>query len=250
MPGQEMLRAAIPIALVTSQLRWFREINETLPEPYLDEVFHIPQALAYAQGRWSHWDDKITTPPGTYLYSLFAGRLSKLWAEDPTLSTSDLRWTNVVLLYMILATSTLWSRIARNSYTAEVVLQREYCIAAFPLLFFFSGLYYTDVFSALTVLLTMVFWQLSVQVDSTVVKCFSQLMHLAFGILALAARQTNIFWVAVFLGGLQVVESVKTQTRIHDPPIANAYFEGELPQYSTTPMLIYPQTSQQLSSPC
>jgi hypothetical protein len=32
-----------------------------------DEVFHIPQAQAYCKGRWGHWDDKITTPPGLYV---------------------------------------------------------------------------------------------------------------------------------------------------------------------------------------
>lgn len=33
-----------------------------------DEVFHIPQAQAYCRNEWYHWDNKITTPPGLYVY--------------------------------------------------------------------------------------------------------------------------------------------------------------------------------------
>lgn len=33
-----------------------------------DEVFHIPQAQAYCEGKFGIWDDKITTPPGLYVF--------------------------------------------------------------------------------------------------------------------------------------------------------------------------------------
>ncbi|KAK0554215.1 glucosyltransferase [Tilletia horrida] len=42
-------------------------VNHIVPEPYLDEIFHIPQAQAYCQGKWAVWDPKLTTPPGVYL---------------------------------------------------------------------------------------------------------------------------------------------------------------------------------------
>jgi alpha-1,2-glucosyltransferase len=39
----------------------------------MDEYFHYNQLLAYAQNRFTHWDPKITTPPGLYiLQRLFA----------------------------------------------------------------------------------------------------------------------------------------------------------------------------------
>lgn len=31
-----------------------------------DEIFHIPQAQKYCQGKFFEWDGKITTPPGLY----------------------------------------------------------------------------------------------------------------------------------------------------------------------------------------
>lgn len=32
-----------------------------------DEVFHVGQAQVYCAGNFSHWDPKITTPPGLYV---------------------------------------------------------------------------------------------------------------------------------------------------------------------------------------
>ncbi|KAI9819312.1 MAG: glucosyltransferase [Thelocarpon impressellum] len=43
---------------------WSNEVTRNVPDTYLDEVFHIPQAQAYCDGDWHIWDPKITTPPG------------------------------------------------------------------------------------------------------------------------------------------------------------------------------------------
>ena len=60
---------------------WLSFVTRFVPEPYLvreipklaplielihwkDEVFHVPQAQKYCEGKWFEWDDKITTPPG------------------------------------------------------------------------------------------------------------------------------------------------------------------------------------------
>ena len=39
-------------------------------EAYMDEIFHVPQAQAYCNGQWRHWDDKITTFPGLYIVAV------------------------------------------------------------------------------------------------------------------------------------------------------------------------------------
>lgn len=51
-------------ALALAGLVWQAIVSLWVPEPYLDEIFHIPQAQKYCDGNWSAWDDKITTPPG------------------------------------------------------------------------------------------------------------------------------------------------------------------------------------------
>jgi alpha-1,2-glucosyltransferase len=66
-------------------------------------------------------------------------------------------------------------------------------ICLFPPLFFFYGLYYTDVVSALLVLMTYRFH----------LQRANKRLFLA-GVASLLFRQTNIFWVAIFLGGLEV----------------------------------------------
>lgn len=72
-------------------------------------------------------------------------------------------------------------------------------ICVFPPLFFFYGLYYTDVISAQSILLAY--------------SLFSQRRTSAFvfvGLCSLFFRQTNIFWVSVFFGGLSVCRSLPT----------------------------------------
>ena len=44
----------------------FAIVYQIAPDPYIDEIFHIPQAQAYCQGDFLYWDNKITTPPGLY----------------------------------------------------------------------------------------------------------------------------------------------------------------------------------------
>lgn len=72
-------------------------------------------------------------------------------------------------------------------------------VGLFPVLFFFGGLYYTDVLSTAVVLLAYRWW----------LEEEGGIWIYGAGVVALGMRQTNIFWVAVFLGGLEVVKSVR-----------------------------------------
>ena len=47
----------------------FTVMHSTNPHPYMDEIFHIPQAQKYCNGTYDEWDPKITTLPGLYLFS-------------------------------------------------------------------------------------------------------------------------------------------------------------------------------------
>lgn len=110
-------------------------------------------------------------------------------------------------------------------------------ICLFPPLFFFYGLYYTDVISALLVLMTYRFH----------LQRANKRLALA-GLASLLFRQTNIFWVSVFLGGLQVNRSLARgrpgvefpeksslidvmagslqHGYLYDPLVSNAHIEG------------------------
>jgi alpha-1,2-glucosyltransferase len=241
-------RYSIPFALVFIPL-WRRQVQTEVLEPYLDEVFHVPQAQAYWAGQWTHWDPKITTPPGLYLWSyLLCAALLFLRGSPTKLTTEALRTTNVATTAMFLpwrlqtlsdAVHNLRNNRTLGSWLSHSVLN----ICLFPPLFFFSGLYYTDIL-ALLVVIEAYNWDLKRTTGTGFAAFFSTLGFLVFGLAALACRQTNIFWVSVFLGGLQVVRKIRSsaeackssgisdivkgglQNELYDPLASEACLEG------------------------
>ena len=225
----ELLRGPIYGIITWSLIHWRHLVNSIVPDPYLDEVFHIPQAQAYWAGKWSQWDPKITTPPGLYAFTNAVHRIQGWYNPDFQQGIGDLRIVNLVLLYSLTVLLFIWTATTK-SHTSSLVLKKELVTIQFPVLFFFSAFYYTDVLSTVAVVLTYVLWTASNQAEGSI-KLSLQALQMCCGLLSLTVRQTNIFWVGVFLGGLQVIEVVKKHvgaTRVHDPPIAEAFFEGQL----------------------
>ncbi|KAL8710609.1 MAG: hypothetical protein Q9220_004833 [cf. Caloplaca sp. 1 TL-2023] len=238
--------------VIFSAAFWHFRIERVVPEPYLDEYFHVHQARLYFQGRFREWHPKITTPPGLYLVSLASLRWLRLIGLFDYISVANLRRTNLgaaALLPFFLrdllrksadkhdsrtlsssAFYKLWSEAEFNHAVLNMCL--------FPPLFFFYALYYTDVCSVLSVLITAY--------------CFARRWKWSMvvaGFVSLLFRQTNIFWVAVYLGGQDVVQRLlrtpdmpswrdPTYTDtiawswhhqcLYDPTIRDAYLEDYL----------------------
>lgn len=223
----DRLRLVLLSGIVNAHVYWTRLVNSIVPDPYLDEVFHIPQAQAYWAGNWTTWDPKITTPPATYIFSSLVTGAWKPFTRSFEQTTTDLRTVNFFSLYALLIGLYGLSTVVIRQPQGNDILPKEFVIIAFPLLVFFSSLYYTDVFSALTVVLTYLCWGCGT-IDLASRRKW-QILHVICGLVAIATRQTNIFWVAVFLGGLQVRETASRlagRYRIFDPPVLGAYFEG------------------------
>ncbi|KAL8797647.1 MAG: hypothetical protein Q9182_007150 [Xanthomendoza sp. 2 TL-2023] len=211
------------VAILGLSMLWHHHIEQVVPKPYLDEFFHVQQAELYLQGRFSEWHPKITTPPGLYLVSLaYLGALSILNLLN-FVEVADLRRTNawaaglfpfqvrsvlegIVVRYdgfgSKLTLPILWSLAELN----HVVLN----ICLFPPLFFFYGLYYTDVWSALSVLITIQLHQKKQRRQMVVA-----------AIMSLFFRQTNIFWVGVYIGGLEITRKLR-RGRIESEQIPTA----------------------------
>ncbi|PYH87337.1 alpha-1,2 glucosyltransferase alg10 [Aspergillus ellipticus CBS 707.79] len=210
-------RYAIPFVLLVFPI-WLTKINALVPEPYLDEAFHVPQAQAYWAHRWTHWDPKITTPPGLYLWSYVLCVAALFLRGSPTaLTTEALRATNVaataVALPLRLQTLLDSLRRKRNDRPSGAWLSHTVLnIGLFPPLFFFSGLYYTDIL-ALLVVIEAYNWDLKRSAQGGLAP-LQTLVFLVLGLAALAFRQTNIFWVSVFLGGLQVVRQLRRASKV------------------------------------
>ncbi|KAL2872355.1 tyrosyl-DNA phosphodiesterase-domain-containing protein [Aspergillus lucknowensis] len=209
-------RYAVPFGLLLIPV-WMTRVNSVVPQPYLDEAFHIPQAQAYWAHRWTHWDPKITTPPGLYLFSYVVCALILLLRGSPTeLDPPALRATNAaaaaVLLPLRLQTALDTLRKQRNTRPSGAWLSHTVLnMCLFPPLFFFAGLYYTDIL-ALLVVVEAYNWDLNRQSQPRLA-VLETAVFVGLGVAALAFRQTNVFWVSVFFGGLHVVRKLRRATK-------------------------------------
>ncbi|KAI0219346.1 glucosyltransferase [Massospora cicadina] len=120
-------------------------VNKHVPEPYMDEIFHIDQVQRYCRKEWGWYHPKLTTPPGLYVLSLpltaFVG-----------CEVTGLRFINQLLgmaLYWVAACFT------SEGDRLEPWTQPLTVLAAgvSPIGLFFHHLYYTDSASTLSVLL-------------------------------------------------------------------------------------------------
>lgn len=224
---------------------WVYQVNRSVPEPYLDEFFHARQARAYCAGQFETWDSKITTPPGLYILSYLFAKTKHLISKGDGCSLADLRWLNSLLATYVIPYQ-LWDlyrqlQLARRHGQNEgVALHTITNLCLFPLFLFFSGLYYTDVYSVSFVLGAYQYHVHSLH-DASALRVMDALGVFVFGLCALLMRQTNIFWVAIYFAGLHAVHQVKRLNlhhseksdkslldtkAIHDPPVSEAYLEG------------------------
>ncbi|KAG7166778.1 Dol-P-Glc:Glc(2)Man(9)GlcNAc(2)-PP-Dol alpha-1-2-glucosyltransferase-like [Homarus americanus] len=165
------------------------------PTPFIDEVFHIPQAQKYCDSKFQEWDPKITTLPGLYLFSIgLNGPVS--WVLGRQLcDVFSLRITNLVAAaFMLLTIHKLLIHLHGDRMDNWKVMLSGLNLSLLPVLYWFTFLYYTDVLSTLVVLVMI-------------------LLHLhhapttaaAMGVVAVMMRQTNIIWVG-FLCVLMAVD--------------------------------------------
>lgn len=130
------------------QVSMFLLISAKVSEPYMDEIFHAPQAKAYCMKDFSHYDPKLTTPPGLYIVSFLLHQIG-LPCE-----LIYLRYINLFVGTLLLPNllSRLWKDFHPSCSPRE--LHWAKCVAIMPLLSFFAHLYYTDLLSTYTVLLS------------------------------------------------------------------------------------------------
>ncbi|KAJ4842680.1 hypothetical protein Tsubulata_014902 [Turnera subulata] len=167
-------------------------VNRIVPDPYMDEIFHIPQAQQYCRGNFWSWDPMITTPPGLYYISLghiaclfpgmYVARLVSSFAQlcSPILLRSVngvLAVACSIIVYEIIIH--LRPNIGERRASFQAVV-----LALYPLHWFFTFLYYTDVASLTAVL-------------SLYLACLKKKYYLSalLGAIAVIIRQTNIIWV-------------------------------------------------------
>ena len=145
---------------------------------------------------------------------------------NPIGSAADLRLIHLTFVVPVLGTtlSCVSAFLGHNSKVRGYLVLN---VLMFPLLFFFSGLYYTDMVSA-----RMVIKSYEAFLEKKPFKVFF------CGVIALWFRQTNIFWVAIFLGGLEVVRTFPSDEAAADKrsftdTLVRSYEEGKVDNRST-----------------
>ncbi|KAI8611147.1 alpha-2-glucosyltransferase Alg10 [Chytriomyces sp. MP71] len=175
-----LARLSLLAAAAAAAIAVFRIMVAAVPEPYMDEIFHIPQAQRYCHGNWSYYDPKLTTPPGLYVISL--GFVAPITALIDPCSTNSLRAVNIAfyIVNVLVVTSLLkrfWGGLPMRNMIEAII------ISSFPVLYFFNFLYYTDAGS--TCFTLVAFW-LSMK-DHHVFSAW-------FSLVAMTFRQTNVIW--------------------------------------------------------
>lgn len=175
----------------------FSKITREQREPYMDEIFHVPQAQKYCHGKFNEWDPMITTLPGLYLVSVGVIK-PVVWLADLTgkvvCSTAMLRFVNLLFscgnLYLLyLLTCKLHLKDKTRGASRRVL--SALALSTFPVLYFFNFLYYTDAGSTFFILFAYLM---------TLYGCHGASALL--GVCSVFFRQTNIVWVAFCAGTL------------------------------------------------
>ncbi|KAG1757259.1 glycosyltransferase family 59 protein [Suillus lakei] len=183
-----------------------KEFNAVVTEPYMDEPFHVPQALTYCRGEWSTWDPKITTPPGLYMLSVLLHRIFMFKCN-----LALLRFTTTLTLFVLpLVLTRLLAFHQRRHFPPKLAPSMEALVlSTFPIAWFFGFLYYTEVPSLVSVLGTVV--------------AATQNRHWLAGLLGIVSclfRQNNVIWVLYAYAASQLMR-LQIQKRgyaeLHDP---------------------------------
>lgn len=187
-----------------------KEFNAVVTEPYMDEPFHVPQALAYCRGEWSTWDPKITTPPGLYMFSVLLHRVFMFKCN-----LNLLRLTNTLTLFALplVLTRLLGFHQRRRSPPKLTPSIEALVLSSFPIAWFFGFLYYTEVPSLVSVLCTVV--------------AATQNKHWLAGLLGIVSclfRQNNVIWVLYAYAASQLMRLrfKRGNDKLHDPPALGA----------------------------
>ncbi|VDO45418.1 unnamed protein product [Brugia timori] len=151
-------------------------VYKVVPEPYMDEIFHIDQARRFCASNFT-WNPKITTPPALYVLSLpfFCGYE---------------RYTNSALIPFAFVGCMQFRQLFQKPFISKLNFRYlEFTLSSLivlllPVLFQSSLLYYTDLLS-----LTTLLWASSLQPS-----IFSSFIFA----ISICTRQTNIIWAAIY----------------------------------------------------
>ncbi|XP_064632019.1 putative Dol-P-Glc:Glc(2)Man(9)GlcNAc(2)-PP-Dol alpha-1,2-glucosyltransferase [Lineus longissimus] len=221
------------------------KIQNTQQEPYMDEYFHVRQTQKYCHGFFQEWDPMITTLPGLYVISAGIMKAATIISHHPMEEVCITFWLRCISVGFTVANFFLllflmWSiHHKKEDYDPPRSLLTASALAVFPLLYFYTFLFYTEGGSTFFVLLM---YALSLHRRHN----FAALI----GMVAICFRQTNLIWV-IFVAGEEVVRIIIDHIKPEKKELTEKEFHGwkfvrvvlqtliqDLPYFRHLPVLI------------
>ncbi|KAB8542097.1 hypothetical protein FH972_025560 [Carpinus fangiana] len=165
--------------------------------------------------KWKQWDPKITTPPGLYVIAWALNKVGVISCSLTSLrAINPVVWSLATLLVYRIRRVQLKPGLKAGSETVSQDIHAAFNICLLPPVWFFTGLFYTDVASTFVVLATL----------EAFYSRRSGFLIFILGATSLLFRQTNIFWVAIFPAGLTAIAEIQrlSNNAILDPTINEA----------------------------
>lgn len=130
-------------------------VNLRQPSPYMDELFHVPQAKRFCAGLTTRtpsviaYSPSITTPPGPYLLPALLSTVSAAFCSTAALRALSALFTVLIFLELRKIIAALTRRqplsIALQAHTTSPDLSLKALLLTLnPVIFFYSNLFYTD----------------------------------------------------------------------------------------------------------
>ncbi|ODV93851.1 hypothetical protein PACTADRAFT_77351 [Pachysolen tannophilus NRRL Y-2460] len=168
---------------IISAIFLFNVITREVNYPFIDEIFHVPQCQWYCQQYFSYWDPKITTPPGLYYLGYgFSSLVRLIDGDDSYCSLNQLRSLNYIGgVYILPLVLKLCGRYPAYQFPIANLI-------SFPLLTLYFSLFYTDSWSTILVVSSLV-----VGLEGY------NLLSAILGLLSITFRQTNVVWNGLIL---------------------------------------------------
>lgn len=164
----------------------------------MDEIFHIPQTQKYCEGRFNEWDPKITTFPGLYMASSALSALLELLFGAAVVAPCSVTFLRAVNVLFGAGTLLLLYKLLRRQMGPKKAAAHALALALYPIHFFYTFLFYTDVGSLFWVLLTH---HLALPAPGKGVPSRMRISAAALaGCAAVAFRQTNAVWLMFTFG--------------------------------------------------
>ncbi|KAJ1398970.1 DIE2/ALG10 family-domain-containing protein [Ochromonadaceae sp. CCMP2298] len=92
-------------------------------DPYMDEVFHAPQAAHYCHGHFHIWNGGITTFPGLYYLSYAVHRALQALGVEASFSVRFLRLINVFMACLLPALYHACRQKVPRNYNVDLTIR-------------------------------------------------------------------------------------------------------------------------------